>query len=141
VNAAPPTERQIQREILAMRKIAFPRVFLFAIPNGAQLAGNATARFKQIGALKGDGLVTGCPDLCALWNGGAAMLEVKRPKSGRLSDDQRNIHELLTGLGIPVRTVTSIDQAYSFLRECGAPWSGIDPRINPVADAYHPGVA
>jgi hypothetical protein len=31
-----------------------------------------------------------------------------------------------------------VDEAYGFLRACGAPWSGIDPRTNPVADAYHP---
>ena len=119
-----PTERQVQRSILRMAGLCFPKIFITAIPNGAHLAGDSTARFKQMGALKGDGLKTGFPDLLCLWAPrSGAMLEVKRPKTGRLSDDQRAVHETLTALEWPVATVTSTEEAYWFLRECGAPCS------------------
>lgn len=116
-----PTERQVQRAILAMAGTCFPDVFITAIPNGAHLAGNDTARFKQMGALKGDGLKVGFPDMMAIWDGGIAFLEVKRPKLGRLSDQQITVHEELRSRGWPVATVTSIDEAYAFLKRCGAP--------------------
>lgn len=124
----PPTERVIQRQIVNMLRTVFPRVFTFAVPNGAVLAGSTAQRARQMGALLGDGLVKGCPDIICCWTGGNAMIEVKRPKTGRMSDDQKRVHELLGFMGIPVKTVTHPDQAYAFLRECGCPWSGIDPR-------------
>ncbi|MGJ0508907.1 MAG: VRR-NUC domain-containing protein [Methylocystis sp.] len=122
-----PSERQVQRLILRMIGVCFPSVFVTAIPNGAHLAGNATARFKQIGALKGDGMKVGMPDLLILWpfNQGA-FIEVKRPKTGRLSEEQKAVHAVLTGLGWPVATVNSPDNAYRFLRDQGAPWSGVE---------------
>lgn len=116
-----PTERQVQRSILAMCGTCFPSVYITAIPNGAHLAGNDQARFKQMGALKGDGLKVGFPDMMAIWDGGIAFMEVKRPKFGRLSDQQIAVHEELSSRGWPVATVTSIDEAYSFLKRCGAP--------------------
>jgi hypothetical protein len=49
-----PTERQVQRSILQMMGLMFPRVFVTHVPNGAHLAGGDTSRFKQAGALKGN---------------------------------------------------------------------------------------
>lgn len=117
-----PTERQVQRAILQMCGLSFPDVLIFHIPNGAHLAGNETARFKQIGALKGDGFKPGVPDLLCLWSPcDGCFIEVKRPKTGRLSDEQKAIHTKLIDLCWPVATVTSVEEAYRFLRACGAP--------------------
>lgn len=121
VDSVLPTERQVQRSILQMCGTCFPSVYITAIPNGAHLAGNDQARFKQMGALKGDGLKVGFPDMMAIWDGGIAFMEVKRPKLGRLSDQQIAVHDELRSRGWPVATVTSIDEAYAFLRGCGAP--------------------
>lgn len=119
-----PTERQVQRAILRMAGVCFRDVYITAIPNGAHLAGDTVARFKQIGALKGDGLKVGFPDMLCLWAvRSGALIEVKRPKTGRISPEQRAVHETLTALGWPVATVTSTEEAYRFLRECGAPCS------------------
>lgn len=121
-----PTERQVQRSILAMAGVCFRDVFITAIPNGAHLAGNDIARFKQMGALKGDGLKIGMPDLLCLWKiGEGCFIEVKRPKVGVLSDVQKAIHARLIDLHWPVTTVTSQEEAYTFLRQCGAPCSGL----------------
>jgi hypothetical protein len=120
-----PTERQVQRAILQMAGLCFPRVLIHHSPNGAQLAGNAAARFKQIGALKGDGFKNGFPDLLCLWAGGrGAFLEVKRPKGSATSDAQKEMHDRLNAMGWPCRVVKSVEEAYEFLKECGAPWSG-----------------
>ncbi len=120
-----PTERQTQRAILSMCGRLFPDVWITHIPNGAHLAGNDVARFKQMGALIGDGLKKGCPDLLCLWSPGkGAFLEVKRPKLGKLSDVQIALHVRLVSIGWPVGTVTSADEASAFLRHCGAPCVG-----------------
>lgn len=118
-----PTERQVQRSILSMCGTCFRDVFVTAIPNGAHLAGDAQARFKQMGAMKGDGLKVGMPDLLVLWKGGGCFIEVKRPKTGKLSIDQMAIHLVLQSMEWPVATVTSDQEAYDFLVKCGAPCS------------------
>lgn len=126
MNAPLPTERQVQRSILAMCGTCFPQVFITAIPNGAHLAGDQVARFKQMGAMKGDGLKVGFPDLLFLWSPGrGALIEVKRPKLGKLSEEQMALHARLEAIGWPVATVTSQNEAFAFLRASGAPWSGV----------------
>ncbi len=121
-----PTERAVQRSILAMCGRCFPDVFITAIPNGAHLAGGDVARFKQMGALKGDGLKVGFPDLLLLWSHGRGVLvEVKRPKLGKLSEVQEALHARLSAIGWPVATVTTEDEVYALLRQAGAPWNGM----------------
>ena len=118
------TERQVQRAILAMAGICFRDVLIIHIPNGAHLAGNKVARFKQMGALKGDGLKLGVPDLLCLWSpADGCFIEVKRPKNFRISDEQMAMQQRLVDLCWPVATVTSPGAAYRFLRQCGAPCS------------------
>jgi hypothetical protein len=118
-----PSERQVQRAILKMIDVCFRGAIAHHSPNGAHLAGNDTARFKQMGALLGDGMRKGWPDLIVVWRGGIAFIEVKRPKNFKISDDQKKVHDTLDSLGWPVATITSAEAAYRFLRECGAPCS------------------
>lgn len=120
MKAPPPTERQVQRSILRMAGIAFPEVLIHHSPNGAHLAGDDTARFKQMGALLGDGLKKGFPDLICIWNHGVAFIEVKRP-GGKPSPDQNKVHALLGEMGFAPAVVTSDEQAFAFLKERGAP--------------------
>lgn len=121
-----PTERQIQRSILEMCGRCFPRVFIMAIPNGAHLAGSKEARCRQVGAMKGDGMKVGAPDLLCLWSAGVgAFIEVKRPKTGKVSDEQRAVHGKLDDIRWPVAVVTSVEQAFDYLKGLGAPWSGM----------------
>lgn len=121
----PPTERQVQRNILRMAGTCFRDVFITAIPNGAHLAGDAHQRKIQGGCLVGDGMKKGFPDLLCIWRPGkGCSLEVKRPKLGVMSEDQERVHERLRSLGWPVATVDNIDDAYRFLLAAGAPCSG-----------------
>ena len=120
-----PTERQVQRGILEMAGTCFPDVYIHHSPNGAYLAGSKRDRQIAGGILKGDGCKTGFPDLICMWAPGkGALIEVKRPKTGTLSDEQKAVHERLSSMDWPVRTVTSPDEAYAFLVECGAPCVG-----------------
>lgn len=112
-----PTERQTQRTILKMMGTCFRDVLTHHSPNGANLAGSA-------GPLLGDGMRKGWPDITCHWSPGkTAYLEIKRPKLGKVSPDQEAMHEKLRSLGFPVAVVTSQDEAYHFLEQCGAPRS------------------
>lgn len=119
-----PTERQIQRAILKMARTCFPNVLIHHSPGGAHLAGSATARFKQMGALKGDGMRVGFPDLICIWKGGAAFMEVKRPKRSVTSAEQTQMLTRLIDMGWQARIVKSVDDAFDFLKSCGAPCVG-----------------
>jgi hypothetical protein len=122
VKAPVLTERQVQRGILRMAGICFPDVLIHHSPNGAHLAGSNAARFKQMGALKGDGMKNGWPDLVCVWNHGLAFIEVKRPgKAKNLSAEQIRIHAQLAECGFAVAIVTSSEEAFAFLKERGAP--------------------
>lgn len=116
-------ERDVQRSILRMCGTCFPDVLIHHSPNGGHLAGDKMARWRQVGALKGDGMKTGFPDLIAIWNRGVAFMEVKRPKytPSDVSDDQRKLHKRLMELGFEPAIVTSAAEAFSFLKERGAP--------------------
>lgn len=118
-----PTERQVQRSILSMMGTYFPRVFIHHSPNGGHLAGNDVARFKQVGALKGDGMKVGFPDLIAIWNHGIAFMEVKRPgySPSSVKPEQLRVHAELAEMGFAPAIVTSPEEAYAFLKERGAP--------------------
>ena len=118
-----PTERSVQRAIVQAIKLQFDAVVHHS-PNGAYLSGSKTQRFMQAGALKGDGMLPGYPDLTVLWNGGGKLLEVKRPKRSVTSDDQKAAHGLLESVGWPVTIVKSVDDALAALRAAGAPTRG-----------------
>jgi hypothetical protein len=107
-----------------MARQCFPSVLLHHSPGGAHLAGSPTARFKQMGALKGDGLRTGFPDLICLWKGGVAFMEVKRVKLSKVSPEQEAMLKFISELGWPVAIVKSVDDAHAFLKSCGAPCVG-----------------
>lgn len=126
MNAPIPTERQVQRSILDMMGKLFPAVLVHHSPNGGHLAGDRQARFKQVGALKGDGMKVGWPDLTCVWNRGVAFMEVKRPgwTPCRVSDQQLSIHEKLAECGFAPAIVSSVDEAKAFLLERGAPCIG-----------------
>lgn len=117
----PPTERYVQREILRMLEVCFPSVVFHHSPNGAHLAGGDAARFKQMGALRGDGMQLGFPDLILMWNHGIAFVEVKRPKLGKISPEQDYMHVRIQACGFPVHVVTSAQEVFALLKERGAP--------------------
>lgn len=118
-----PSERQVQRSILEMMGVAFPRVLVIHVPNGAYLGSNEAERKRTMGMLLGDGLKPGFPDLSVYWNNGHALIEVKRPgySPSEVSQKQREIHAQLSEMGYAPAIVTSPEEAFAFLKERGAP--------------------
>ena len=87
----PPTEHQEQVGFLHWFRAQYPRVMIFAIPNGEKRNISVAKR------LKAEGVMPGVPDLFIpewlLW------VEMKRAKGGRLSDDQKEVIARLEQMG------------------------------------------
>lgn len=122
------TERQVQRAILRMAGLCFPEVLIAHIPNGAFLGDDEQTRKRTMGMLLGDGLKKGFPDLLCVWNHGIALIEVKRP-GGRLSPEQKQIHETLSEMGFQPVVVTTPEEAFLYLKARGAPCRVRDWRV------------
>jgi hypothetical protein len=91
-----------------------PRILIFSIPNGAVLAGDEKIRAILMAKLKAEGLVPGVPDLfIPAWK---LFIEMKRVRGGRLSDEQREIHEELRACGYTVLVATGSMDAIAQLR-------------------------
>lgn len=105
-----------QAALLEWARYAFPSFglggrCLFAIPNGAHLAGDERTRARQMGRLKRLGLVAGAADLFLARASGryhGLFIEMKKPESsfrseaeiGRaVSEDQRRFADEVRGEG------------------------------------------
>lgn len=124
MTAAPvPTEREVQRHILAMAKLCFPRVICHHSANAHGKRGKRG--MVQAAMNKADGVQAGWPDLIFIAPDFIAFGEVKRPKGSVTSDNQTAMLDRLSSFGFPTSILKSAEQAYRWLREIGAPWSGI----------------
>ena len=85
------TEHAEQVGFVQWFRAQFPRVLIFAIPNGEKRAMSVSKR------LKAEGVVSGVPDLYvpewSLW------IEMKRKKGGRLSPEQKAMIAYLEAIG------------------------------------------
>lgn len=108
------SEHQEQAAFITWFRAQFPGVLIFAIPNGAHLAGDAVRRAIKMQRMKAEGFVAGIPDLYCpahqLW------VEMKRAKGGRLSPDQEAMHEYLRQLGDIVIVAKGWDDAREQVR-------------------------
>lgn len=104
-----PSEHQEQAAFVSWFRAQHPGVLIFAIPNGAFLAGSVGQRAAQINKLKAEGLVKGVPDLCVpAW---ALFIEFKRQKGGVVSPEQAGIHEQLRAVGYAVIVARGAEDA------------------------------
>ena len=86
-----PSEHQEQAGFVQWFRARWPRVLIFAIPNGGK-RNLSTAR-----NLKMEGVVPGVPDLyIPAWG---IWVEMKRQKGGRLSPDQEEMINYLESIG------------------------------------------
>jgi hypothetical protein len=92
-----PSEHTEQVAFVQWFRLQFPGVLIFAIPNGAHLAGTIAQRAAQVARLKAEGMVAGVPDLeIPEWG---CYVEMKRQRGGKLSADQVRIHADLRRAG------------------------------------------
>ena len=120
------TEAQIQASIVAYLKAVVPHGVVMAIPNAAVRrrggrAGNAVP-----------GLTKGAPDLLLTVAGRAYFLEVKTPR-GKVSDDQRHVHQCLQVAGAGTAVVNSVDQTRVALAAWNIKTREAAPVARPVA--------
>ena len=97
-------EHEIQKaicEYLDIRGVCY-----WAVPNGGK-------RSKaEAGRLKAEGVKSGVPDLCLIYDGMYYGLEVKKPATstpkGYLSKNQKSMHRKIDRAGGTVKTVYSV---------------------------------
>jgi|GEM_PF-1174708 len=95
----------------------------------AALAGNSFYSALPLGGggrvrgalLRATGTKIGLPDVMVLDGGRALFLELKTPKTGRVSPAQEACHKALRRAGCAVYVIRSLDEAIIALRECGVP--------------------
>ena len=131
-------ERALQQEVM-LRLRSWP-VIVLPVPNGIWVPARTPAErafvARLIHQMKNAGqLVPGAPDLVVIWNGGAGMLELKRPKSrtllgiipqGRPSGSQIEMAERAASLGINHAFCTSWEEVEAKLVEWGVAYMGED---------------
>jgi hypothetical protein len=97
-----PTEHAEQVTTVGWFRSQYPQHKIFAIPNGAYLAGSKLQRAKQMQRLKAEGLETGAPDLLLpVARGGyhGLFVEMKRINGSRTSPDQIECRDYLIAQG------------------------------------------
>ena len=107
-------EARRQAAIVSFVRLVAPHILIWAVPNGGFRTKAEAARLRWTGTL------AGVLDLTlALPDGRSAFWETKVPKTGRLSDDQLKIIDLLEKLGHVWAVVRSIDDARVELERLG----------------------
>jgi len=103
MTAKMPTEHAEQVRVVSWfdAKYRAHKGRMFAVPNGANLAGGQRQRYIQMSRLKAEGLRSGVPDLILPVSRGehhAMAIEMKRAGGGTLSEKQKSwIHYLEEG--------------------------------------------
>lgn len=102
-----PSESQEQIAVVSRCKLE--GIFIFSIPNGANLSGSKQ-RFAEIAKLKAEGLTPGVPDIFVpeLF----LFIEMKRRDRGTLSQKQKDIHKILRGFGYEVEVCHGAEAAW-----------------------------
>lgn len=144
-----PERLQQQAVVPYLRQVLPSGSKVAAIVNEAPAeAKTGLARSRYYRARQKAGVLGGMPDIvCALPGGRVLWIEMKAPKSGRLSEGQRDIHADMRAIGHQVGCATSIETARWLLHEwkvpvrepAGAPmWpakvGGAKPRVRLPAD-------
>lgn len=102
---------------LACKAYKLPAYALFAIPNGAVLAGDAGRRAMQMSRLKGEGLRVGMLDLMlAVPSGSDSGLFIEmKIKPNKPSDEQIEIGDFLESRGYAVGVCYSAVEAIALI--------------------------
>ena len=109
------TELEIQAGFRNKMRHKAPEVMLVAVPNaGRRTSYEALTRHRE-------GMVSGFPDLIALWDGKVAFLEFKN-RTGQISDSQIACLNRLVRHNFAVGVFRSPDTAVDWLRKQGAPF-------------------
>lgn len=108
-------EASMQEVLVRDLRLLLPKgAFVFHCPNGGERNPLEAARLKR------QGVVAGIPDLLIVHAGRVCGLELKS-RGGRLSDEQRNVIDILRNAGMRVEIARSHGEALDRIREMGIP--------------------
>lgn len=98
-----PTEHEEQVNFVRWFRLQFPRVMIFAIPNGGDRHAAVAAKMRA------EGVMPGVPDLFIPdWR---LFIEMKRRKGGRVSPEQKRVMEHLEMAGYTCVVARGFDEA------------------------------
>lgn len=104
-----PTEHEEQVNFVKWFRLQFPRVMIFAIPNGGDRHAAVAAKMRA------EGVTPGIPDLFIPdWR---LFLEMKRRKGGRVSPEQKRVMEHLEMAGYTCAVARGFDEAMDIAME------------------------
>jgi hypothetical protein len=113
VQIKPPSEHEEQKTLIAW--LDFKKIAYFAVPNEG-------LRTQRNGArLKAQGMVAGAPDivLVDLTSAEVPVAIEMKTKKGRLTDSQRNMHDIMRRAGWHVIVAYGAEDAVDQLRKAG----------------------
>lgn len=118
-----PERLQQQAVVPYLRQVLPTGSKVAAIVNEAPAkAKDKRARSRFYNARKKAGVLAGMPDIvCALPGGRVLWIEMKAPMSGRLSEDQHDMHTDMLAIGHQVGCAVSIETARWLLNEWKVP--------------------
>lgn len=110
-----PTEHEEQVNFVRWFRLQFPRVMIFAIPNGGDRHAAVAAKMRE------EGVTPGIPDLFIPdWR---LFIEMKRRKGGRVTPEQKRVMEHLELAGYTCAVARGFDEAMDIAMEHAERWS------------------
>lgn len=114
-------EEDLEQKAVISWSLYFPELkWLYAVPNGAFLAGNKLQRAKQMKRLKAQGLKVGVSDLflpVARQGYHGMYIEMKRRKGGVVSDDQKEFHDDMIKEGYRCVVANGCEEAIRYISD------------------------
>jgi hypothetical protein len=110
-------ERDLQRGVVKLVRLAFPSVVLSAVANEeAPKSKDPHERARFQAARKAKGIAVGVPDITCFLPGGRVLLLELKAERGKVSAAQHLMHARLAQIGHRVMVIRSLDEAASALR-------------------------
>jgi hypothetical protein len=112
-------EHHLQASCVRWFRMQYPRLLLFAVPNGATLSGDARMRAQQWARLEAEGAIAGAADLfLAVPRGEFAglFIEMKTPR-GKQSDRQKEFEKRAIEAGYGYAVPRTFDQFVAIINQ------------------------
>ena len=100
-------------QVALVKKLKSENIFVASIPNGVNMGYNKQ-KYIEMNYLKSEGLLPGFPDLFIQLPNHTILIEMKN-KTGKLSDKQKDVQNILLNLGLDVRTFYSAKEAWQYI--------------------------
>jgi hypothetical protein len=119
------SEHVEQSNVVRWFRLQYPKLTMFAIPNGSHLAGDVRVRAIKMAKLKEEGLLPGASDLflafpSGKWHG--LFIEMKSSR-GKVSDEQSKFMKAVTDSGYAAYVCYGFDEAKIVIQDYLGNWT------------------